>query len=70
MQLPDEKKTKGQTIIYKTLHRKQKFEKHEPQKSGMNSDAPESISCYTCGTRSIILVTHVAPVVSFLLQSW
>jgi hypothetical protein len=24
------KRTKGQTLIYKTLHRKQKIEQHEP----------------------------------------
>jgi len=35
-------KTKGQTAIYKTLHRKLKIEQHEPHKKlGMNSGAPE-----------------------------
>jgi hypothetical protein len=29
MQWPKEKRTKGQTTIYKTLHRKLKIEKHE-----------------------------------------
>jgi len=28
--LPKEKKTKGQTTIYKTLHRKLKIEQHDP----------------------------------------
>ena len=36
------KGTKGQTTIYKTLHRKLKIEQHEPHwKPGMNSGAPE-----------------------------
>jgi len=29
MQRPKRKRTKGQTIIYKTLHRKLKIEKHK-----------------------------------------
>jgi hypothetical protein len=34
------KKTKGQTIIYKTLHRKLKIDQHEPQeKLWMDSGA-------------------------------
>jgi hypothetical protein len=33
---------KGQTMIYKTLHRKLKIEKNEPHKKpGVNSGAPE-----------------------------
>jgi hypothetical protein len=36
------KRTKGQTMIYKTPHRPPKIEQHEPhQKPGMNSGAPE-----------------------------
>jgi len=32
------KRTKGQTTIYKTLHRKLKIEQHEPHKKpGVNS---------------------------------
>jgi hypothetical protein len=34
------KRTKGQTTIYKTLHRKQKMEQHEPHKQpGINFGA-------------------------------
>jgi hypothetical protein len=34
--------SKGQTIIYKTLHRKLKIEQHEFHKNlGVNSDVPE-----------------------------
>ena len=36
----DNTKAKGQTTIYKTLHRKQKIEQHEPhQQSEVNADA-------------------------------
>jgi hypothetical protein len=36
------KRTKGQTMIYKTLHRKLKIKHHKPQqKQAMNSCAPE-----------------------------
>jgi len=36
------KRTKGQTAIYKTLHRQLKIEQHEPHgKPGMNSRAPK-----------------------------
>jgi len=36
------KRTKGQTIIYKTLHRKLKIEQHEPHETlGINSGGPE-----------------------------
>jgi len=34
------KKTKGETIIYKTIDRKQKIKKHEPHKNGVNSRVP------------------------------
>jgi hypothetical protein len=35
-------KKKGQTLIYKILHRKLKIDQHEPQyKPGVNSGAPE-----------------------------
>ena len=33
------KQTKRQTMIYNTLHRKLKFELHEPHKTGENSDS-------------------------------
>jgi hypothetical protein len=37
-QFPTEKRTKGQTMIYKTLHRKLKIEQHVPlSKLGVNS---------------------------------
>ena len=37
-----EKRTKGQTTIYKTLRRKLKIEQHEPQeKPGVNPGGPE-----------------------------
>jgi hypothetical protein len=37
-----EKDTEGQTMIYKTLHRKLKIEQHEPHwKPMMDSGAPE-----------------------------
>jgi len=36
------KLTKGQTVIYKTLHRKLKIEQHEIYKEqGVNSGAPD-----------------------------
>jgi hypothetical protein len=36
------RKRKGQIMIYKTLYRKLKMEKHEsPLRSGMNTDVPE-----------------------------
>ena len=54
-------KEKGQTTIYKTLHRKLKIEKHEPhQKSGVNSGAPEGLA---------VPAPHVALEVDSLLSS-
>jgi len=42
IQWQKENRTKGQTMIEKTLHRKLKTEQHEPiSKSGVNSGAPE-----------------------------
>ena len=43
MQWPKEKKTKGQTMIDQTLHRKLKIEQHEPskKKTELNSGALE-----------------------------
>ena len=38
------KNTKGQTMIYKTLHKKLKIEQHEATKTGVNSGAPEGWS--------------------------
>jgi hypothetical protein len=47
------KRTKGQTTIYKTLHRKIKIEQHEiPQKSGDELSAPEGLT---------VAVLHVTP---------
>ena len=38
-------KEKGQTMIYKTLHRKLRIEQHEPQyKAGVNSGVPEGLA--------------------------
>jgi hypothetical protein len=36
------KRTKGQTTIYKTLHRKLKIEQHEPTKTGVELGTPDS----------------------------
>jgi hypothetical protein len=42
MQWPKIKGAKGQTMIYKTLHRKLQIEQHEPHyKPGLNLDASE-----------------------------
>jgi hypothetical protein len=39
------KRTKGQTTIYKILHRKLKIEQHEiPQKPGDELSAPEGLT--------------------------
>jgi hypothetical protein len=38
------KKTKEQTMIYKTLHRKLKIQQHEAIKTGVNSGALEGLS--------------------------
>jgi len=48
------KREKGQTTIYKTVHRKLKNEKHEPTKTG-----GESSSCSSSGTRRVTLVTNM-----------
>ena len=48
------KRTKGQTIIYKTLHRKQKIEQRKPhQKPGVHWDAPGG---------KAVPAPHVAPI--------
>ena len=47
----------GQTMIYKTLHRKLKIKQHTPHKHWMNSCVPEEIT---------IPVPLVAPVVLLL----
>ena len=47
------KRTKGQTTIYKTLHRKIKIEQHEiPQKPGDELSAPEGLT---------VAALHVTP---------
>jgi hypothetical protein len=47
------KRTKGQTTIYKTLHRKLKIEQHEiPQKPGDELSAPEGLT---------VAALHVTP---------
>ena len=51
-------KEKGQTTIYKTLHRTLKIEQHEPHlKLGVNPDAPEGLS---------VSAPHLIPVVLLL----
>ena len=60
--MAERKKTEIQTMIYKTLHRKQKILQHEPtQKNGVGGDsrAPEGYS---------VLAPQVAPVVLLLLR--
>jgi hypothetical protein len=48
------KRTKGQTMIYKTLHRKLKSEQHKPPKIiGVNSGF-----CSTNGTHHVTLVKN------------
>ena len=43
--MAERKRTKGQTTIYKTLHRKLKIEQHKLHKSsGMNSGPPEGLA--------------------------
>ena len=44
------KRTKGQTMIYKTLHRKQKIEQHEPHENLGRINVPEK------GEQSLITV--------------
>jgi len=52
---------KGQTTIYKTLHRKLKIEQHEHHlKSGVNSGAAEGYA---------VSPPHVAPVALLFLQT-
>jgi hypothetical protein len=64
--MAERKKTKGQTTIYKTLHRKINIEQHEPhQKSGgeLRCSGRVNSSCSTNGTRRVTLVTN-HPVIS------
>ena len=58
------KRTKGQTTIYKTLHRKLKIEQRIPQKTEdeLGCFGRVTNSCSTCGTRRVVLVTN--PVIS------
>ena len=54
--------TKEQTVVYKTLHRKQEIEEHEPYlKTGGELWCPGQVgrSCITCGSRRDTLVTTV-----------
>ena len=49
-------KRKRQRTIYKALHRKLKIEQHAPTKTGGEPSA--NISCSTCGTRCVVLLTN------------
>jgi len=54
------KKKKGQTTIYKILHRKLKIEQHKPhQKPGENSGSPEGLA---------VPAPHVTPIMLLLIQ--
>jgi hypothetical protein len=52
------KRTKGQTTIYKTLHRKQKIEQRKPIKTWgeLMCSGSVSSSCSTNGTRCVTLL--------------
>ena len=54
----ERKRTKEQTTIYKTLHRKQKIEQHKLNNGGMVRS-----SCPTSRTRRVTLVAN--PVISY-----
>ena len=54
-------KTKGPTMIYKTLHRKHT---RTPLKHGVNADAP---SCSTVASRSVILGTNSLKMLFYLI---
>ena len=64
------KTTNGQTMIYKTLNRKQKIEKHELTKSQWLTQCSGRIgsSCSTSGTRRVTLVTK--SVISLMQVVW
>jgi len=50
--------TKEQTTLYKTLHKKQKIEQHEPTNTGgkLRYSGRVSSSCSTRGTRRVTLI--------------
>ena len=53
------KRTKGQTIIYKTLHRKLEIEQHEPHyKPRVNSGAPGGLAVPTSQVASVVLLLN------------
>jgi len=54
------KRTKGQTMIYKTLHRKLKTEQYELSKNRgeLMCYGRVGSSCSTCATSSVTLVTN------------
>ena len=58
-------RAKGQTAIYKTLHRKRKIVQHKPTKNRgwLRCSGWVSSSCSTSGTRRVTLVTN--PVISY-----
>jgi len=61
IQLPKDKNTKGQTTIYKKIHRKLQIEQHKPQwKPGgeVRCSRDVSSSCSICGTLRATLVTN------------
>jgi hypothetical protein len=62
--MAERKKTEVQTMIYKTLHRKQKILQHEPTHKnggGGGLTCPRRVfsSCSTSGTRRVTLVEKV-----------
>ena len=59
LKIPNRKITKGQTTIYKILHRKPKIEQHEPHALNTRS----VLRCSTCGARHVTLVTP--PVINY-----
>jgi hypothetical protein len=54
-------RTTGQTMIYRTLHRKLKTEQHETHKhrSEIGYSGRVSSSCFNSGTRRVTLVTKL-----------
>ena len=50
------KRTKGQTMIYKTLHRKLNIQQHEPYwKPGVSSGASEGYAVPAAHVKSVVL---------------
>ena len=62
------KGTKGQATIYKTLHRKQKIEQHEPSKTRdeLMCSGRAGSSCSTRGSHVITIVTNTFNVTEFV----